>query len=110
MLNKTIFQYRTCIRHDSSELLRDLNYLSCLLTAQISIASKIYLSKSVKCNLEDEAIKQTILLNSHLNSLQNEFHERSTISPLRKWTNLYQAWLVELKPYSPPKATEQNIS
>ena len=36
MLNKTIFQYRTCIRHDSSELLRDLNYLSCLLTAQIS--------------------------------------------------------------------------
>ena len=43
----------------------------------------------IKCNLEDEAIKQTILLNSHLNSLQNEFHEHSAISLLRKWTNSY---------------------
>ena len=37
----------------------------------------------IKCNLEDDRI----LLRSHLNSLQNEFYQHSTISLLRKWRN-----------------------
>ena len=79
MLNKTIFQYSTWIHHDLSELLRDLNYLSCT-----DIHCIEYLFKLLKCNLEDEAIKQTILLNSDLNSLRNKFNEHLKISLLRK--------------------------